>query len=138
MRYLLSWHCALFVSSRRPCRDETGASFGHISRMSKLLATLACIHGQRVFRNACGCQDCLASLFAQYVALSAGGVCRYSPLSLQTVARTQVDHDLHHTSRGRACNFSKRFTLWDKIFGTYVSASGTKGIAVACAKASRS
>ena len=28
------------------------------------------------------------------------------------------DHDLHH--REFTCNYSKRFSLWDKIFGTYV------------------
>lgn len=27
------------------------------------------------------------------------------------------DHDLHHTLNN--CNYSKRFALWDKIFGTY-------------------
>mmetsp|Transcript_19331 Transcript_19331/g.60819 ORF Transcript_19331/g.60819 Transcript_19331/m.60819 type:complete len:291 (+) Transcript_19331:9-881(+) len=35
------------------------------------------------------------------------------------IALRTVDHDLHHSSRGRACNFSKRFTLWDRLFGTY-------------------
>jgi sterol desaturase/sphingolipid hydroxylase (fatty acid hydroxylase superfamily) len=29
------------------------------------------------------------------------------------------DHALHHTKPG--CNFAKRFTLWDKVFGTYQS-----------------
>lgn len=28
------------------------------------------------------------------------------------------DHDLHHTKF--TCNYSKRFVLWDKLFGTYV------------------
>jgi len=28
------------------------------------------------------------------------------------------DHSLHHTTIG--CNYSKRFSLWDKVFGTYV------------------
>jgi len=28
------------------------------------------------------------------------------------------DHDLHH--KVSHCNFAKRFSLWDKIFGTYV------------------
>jgi len=27
------------------------------------------------------------------------------------------DHDLHHANPN--CNYSKRFSLWDKIFGTY-------------------
>lgn len=27
------------------------------------------------------------------------------------------DHDLHHTKNN--CNYAKRFSLWDKIFGTY-------------------
>ena len=29
------------------------------------------------------------------------------------------DHDLHHTLNN--CNYSKRFSLWDKVFGTYKS-----------------
>jgi sterol desaturase/sphingolipid hydroxylase (fatty acid hydroxylase superfamily) len=29
------------------------------------------------------------------------------------------DHDLHHSSNN--CNYSKRFSLWDKLFGTYRS-----------------
>jgi sterol desaturase/sphingolipid hydroxylase (fatty acid hydroxylase superfamily) len=28
------------------------------------------------------------------------------------------DHALHHMNNG--CNYSKRFSLWDKVFGTYV------------------
>lgn len=28
------------------------------------------------------------------------------------------DHDLHHTML--TCNYSKRFVIWDKLFGTYV------------------
>mmetsp|Transcript_17791 Transcript_17791/g.31690 ORF Transcript_17791/g.31690 Transcript_17791/m.31690 type:complete len:313 (+) Transcript_17791:188-1126(+) len=29
------------------------------------------------------------------------------------------DHDLHHSFPGMACNYAKRFTLWDRVFGTY-------------------
>lgn len=29
------------------------------------------------------------------------------------------DHDLHHSLNN--CNYSKRFCLWDKIFGTYIN-----------------
>jgi sterol desaturase/sphingolipid hydroxylase (fatty acid hydroxylase superfamily) len=29
------------------------------------------------------------------------------------------DHDLHHSSNN--CNYSKRFSLWDKVFNTYKS-----------------
>lgn len=29
------------------------------------------------------------------------------------------DHDLHHKNSN--CNFSKRFKMWDRVFGTYVS-----------------
>lgn len=32
-----------------------------------------------------------------------------------------VDHDLHHSARGRGCNFGKRFTLWDRLFSTYAA-----------------
>ena len=28
-----------------------------------------------------------------------------------------LNHDLHHSSNN--CNYSKRFSLWDKVFGTY-------------------
>jgi sterol desaturase/sphingolipid hydroxylase (fatty acid hydroxylase superfamily) len=28
------------------------------------------------------------------------------------------DHDLHHKVSN--CNFAKRFSLWDKVFGTYL------------------
>jgi len=28
-----------------------------------------------------------------------------------------VNHDLHHSSNN--CNYSKRFSLWDRVFGTY-------------------
>ena len=34
------------------------------------------------------------------------------------------DHDLHHSSNN--CNYSKRFTLWDKVFCTYKSSSLVK------------
>lgn len=27
------------------------------------------------------------------------------------------DHDLHHSHNN--CNYSKRFSLWDKVFGTH-------------------
>jgi sterol desaturase/sphingolipid hydroxylase (fatty acid hydroxylase superfamily) len=33
------------------------------------------------------------------------------------IALTTRDHDAHHT-RPKACNFAKRFTLWDRAFGT--------------------
>ena len=29
------------------------------------------------------------------------------------------DHDLHHSMNN--CNYSKRFSFWDKLFGTYKS-----------------
>ena len=37
----------------------------------------------------------------------------------------KADHFLHHIDSN--CNFSKRFTLWDKIFGTYRSYHATGG-----------
>jgi sterol desaturase/sphingolipid hydroxylase (fatty acid hydroxylase superfamily) len=27
------------------------------------------------------------------------------------------DHDIHHSVNN--CNYSKRFSLWDKVFGTF-------------------
>ena len=44
-------------------------------------------------------------------------LCVYLPRALHIELRTR-DHDWHHSSGGRA-NFSKRFTLWDKLFGTF-------------------
>jgi len=41
----------------------------------------------------------------------------YLPRWLGIELRTR-DHDLHHAMGGRS-NFSKRFILWDKVFGTY-------------------
>ncbi len=38
------------------------------------------------------------------------------------------DHDLHHSQFN--CNYSKRYTLWDKVFGTYRSNSSTKTTSV--------
>jgi len=42
--------------------------------------------------------------------------CAALPKALGIELRTN-DHDLHH-SRVK-CNYSKRFTLWDKVFGTF-------------------
>ncbi|GBG30112.1 Cholesterol 25-hydroxylase [Hondaea fermentalgiana] len=44
--------------------------------------------------------------------------CAPLPQALGIELRT-YDHDLHHSFPGMACNFSKRFTLWDRLFGTY-------------------
>lgn len=43
------------------------------------------------------------------------------------------DHDLHHTHN--RCNYAKRFSLWDKIFGTYKE---SKSLIVAKAKRNNS
>uniref|UniRef100_A0A6C0ENU1 Fatty acid hydroxylase domain-containing protein n=1 Tax=viral metagenome TaxID=1070528 RepID=A0A6C0ENU1_9ZZZZ len=34
------------------------------------------------------------------------------------------DHALHHTNS--SCNYSKRFSLWDKVFGTFFSKKNTR------------
>ena len=53
--------------------------------------------------------------------------CTVLPKTLGIEMKT-ADHDLHHTfvpnsttpsAFRRGCNFSKRFILWDKVFGTY-------------------
>jgi sterol desaturase/sphingolipid hydroxylase (fatty acid hydroxylase superfamily) len=44
--------------------------------------------------------------------------CQALPKALGIALRTN-DHDLHHSQPTRPCNFSKRFVLWDKVFGTY-------------------
>lgn len=46
--------------------------------------------------------------------------CIWLPRLLNIQLHTE-DHDLHHSANN--CNFSKRFTLWDKLFGTYAQAS---------------
>jgi sterol desaturase/sphingolipid hydroxylase (fatty acid hydroxylase superfamily) len=33
------------------------------------------------------------------------------------------DHDMHHSHNN--CNYSKRFSLWDKAFGTYIPAENS-------------
>jgi len=38
---------------------------------------------------------------------------------LLTIELYTEDHDLHHSVNN--CNYSKRFSLWDKVFGTYTS-----------------
>lgn len=43
--------------------------------------------------------------------------CVWLPRTLGIALQTK-DHDLHHTHGGRN-NFAKRFTLFDKLFGTY-------------------
>jgi len=42
--------------------------------------------------------------------------CIWLPKLLQIELYTE-DHDLHHSANN--CNYSKRFSLWDKAFGTY-------------------
>ena len=47
--------------------------------------------------------------------------CRAIPDILGISLRSN-DHDLHHSNLSvRSCNFSKRFILWDKVFGTYIN-----------------
>ena len=52
--------------------------------------------------------------------------CVWLPRALGIDLRT-IDHDAHHARRAaNGCNFAKRFTLWDRAFGTY-AAPGDKG-----------
>jgi sterol desaturase/sphingolipid hydroxylase (fatty acid hydroxylase superfamily) len=47
--------------------------------------------------------------------------CRAIPDILGISLRSN-DHDLHHSNVSvRSCNFSKRFILWDRVFGTYIN-----------------
>lgn len=41
------------------------------------------------------------------------GVYGWLPRLFNFQLKVEEDHDLH-------CNYSKRFTLWDKVFGTFV------------------
>jgi sterol desaturase/sphingolipid hydroxylase (fatty acid hydroxylase superfamily) len=43
--------------------------------------------------------------------------CVWIPKALGRIELYTEDHDRHHTQP--RCNFSKRFSLWDKLFGTY-------------------
>lgn len=45
--------------------------------------------------------------------------CIWLPRILNIQLHTE-DHDLHHSMNN--CNYSKRFSLWDKMFGTYIQA----------------
>jgi sterol desaturase/sphingolipid hydroxylase (fatty acid hydroxylase superfamily) len=54
----------------------------------------------------CG-KETKTSSFPQFIWLP-----RYFNIELYT-----IDHDLHHSSNN--CNYSKRFSAWDKCFGTY-------------------
>ena len=54
----------------------------------------------------CG-KETKTSSFPQFIWLP-----RYFNIELYT-----IDHDLHHASNN--CNYSKRFSAWDKCFGTY-------------------
>jgi sterol desaturase/sphingolipid hydroxylase (fatty acid hydroxylase superfamily) len=55
----------------------------------------------------CGKKLYPSGSFPQYIWLP-----RFFDIQLYT-----EDHDYHHTHTN--CNFGKRFTLWDKVFGTY-------------------
>lgn len=44
--------------------------------------------------------------------------CIWLPRLLNVHLKTE-DHDLHHSLNN--CNYAKRFTLWDKVFGTYIN-----------------
>ena len=45
------------------------------------------------------------------------------------------DHDLHHSAV--RCNYGKRLSLWDKVFGTYRRSWGTAAHGEAPANATR-
>lgn len=69
---------------------------------------------------------CLLNMYKTYIEISGhcGKVlnttsfpqCVWIPRWLGIGLRVQ-DHDLHHTLNN--CNYAKRFTLWDKVFGSY-------------------
>lgn len=56
----------------------------------------------------CGREVFPTSSFVQFIWLP-----RYFGIELYS-----EDHDFHHSHNN--CNYSKRFSLWDKVFGTYV------------------
>jgi Delta7-sterol 5-desaturase len=56
----------------------------------------------------CGRKMCPTSSFSQ---------CIWIPRLFNIQLYTE-EHDLHHSVV--KCNFSKRFTIWDKVFGTYL------------------
>ncbi len=74
---------------------------------------LHCLLGYKVFLEVAGHSGLhwRGSCFPQLMAL---------PAALGMEIRTE-DHDMHHSRL--TCNYSKRFTLWDRLFGTYLGAN---------------
>lgn len=62
------------------------------------------------------CQEIGGHLGKQMTPTSSFAQCVWLPRVLQIELYTE-DHDLHHSALN--CNYSKRFSMWDKIFGTY-------------------
>jgi len=51
---------------------------------------------------------------------------QFAPLpKLLGIEMRTKDHDAHHAFPQKSCNFSKRFVLWDKMFGTFMRNSKT-------------
>lgn len=73
---------------------------------------------------------CLINMYKTYIEISGhcGKIlnttsfpqCIWLPKLFNIGLRVE-DHDLHHSLNN--CNYAKRFILWDKAFGTYVSGS---------------
>lgn len=71
-------------------------------------------------------QEVGGHLNKQMAPTSSFAQCVWIPRILRIELHTE-DHNLHHTKV--ICNFSKRFSLWDKVFGTY--RSGIKSVIIA-------
>lgn len=90
-----------------------------------LVATVAMLSGLTRFSFY---MLCLVSMYKTYIEISGHTgkdfrhtssfpQCIWLPRALGIELEVN-DHDFHHSS-SNGCNYSKRFTLWDKVFGTY-------------------
>ena len=84
-----------------------------LAATGRLLDSVTLVWAYKAYVEAAGHAGCesRATSFPQCVWLP-----RYLGIALRT-----ADHDAHHGAA--AVNFAKRFTLWDRVFGTYATPS---------------
>ena len=114
---------ALYRRSSISSRNTTASVFKVVCNALPALAALAAtgrlldsvtlVWAYKAYVEAAGHAGCesRATSFPQCVWLP-----RYLGIALRT-----ADHDAHHGAA--AVNFAKRFTLWDRVFGTYATPS---------------
>ena len=84
-----------------------------LAATGRLLDSVTLVWAYKAYVEAAGHAGCesRATSFPQ---------CVWLPRWLGIALRT-ADHDAHHGAA--AVNFAKRFTLWDRVFGTYATPS---------------